>query len=191
MTELLGTDGRESRPSEQPPIVEAIGVSKRYGATIALHDARIRVVAGESHALVGRNGAGKSTLVGILTGLRVPESGEIRFSGEPAPPASDREAWRTRVACVYQHSTIIPDLTVAENLFVNRQPTERGFISWTAVRRQARHAARADGDASALVEEVHGVEILRRAGRLRAPGLAVVVRRPAQRRTRAHQHALS
>ena len=47
-----------------------------------------------SHALVGRNGAGKSTLVGILTGLRAPDSGEVRFSGEPAPPLSDREAWR-------------------------------------------------------------------------------------------------
>ena len=80
---------------------------------------------GESHALVGRNGAGKSTLVGILTGLRAPDSGEVRFGGEPAPPVADREAWRSRVACVYQHSTIIPDLTVAENLFVNRQPLGR------------------------------------------------------------------
>ena len=133
------SDGRAAtRPSDVVPIVEAIGVSKRYGATIALQDARIRVVPGESHALVGRNGAGKSTLVGILTGLRVPDTGEIRFSGERAPPVADREAWRQRVACVYQHSTIIPDLTVAENLFVNRQPTQRGLISWNAVRRQAR-----------------------------------------------------
>src|SRR6187401_3505912 len=129
--------GSQAHPSDTVPIVEAIGVSKRYGATTALQEAQIRVLPGESHALVGRNGAGKSTLVGILTGLRIPDSGEIRFSGEAAPLASDREAWRTRVACVYQHSTIIPDLTVAENLFVNRQPTQRGFISWTAVRRQA------------------------------------------------------
>jgi simple sugar transport system ATP-binding protein len=85
-------------PTEQAPIVEAIGVSKRYGATVALKDARIRVMPGESHALVGRNGAGKSTLVGILTGLRAPDGGEVRFSGEPAPPVSDREAWRARVA---------------------------------------------------------------------------------------------
>ncbi len=120
------------------PIVEAIGVSKRYGATVALSDAQIRVLPGESHALVGRNGAGKSTLVGILTGLRSPDSGEVRFSGEPAPPVSDRGAWRARVACVYQHSTIIPDLTVAENLFVNRQPMRRGLISWGALRREAR-----------------------------------------------------
>ncbi len=127
----------QSRP-EETPIVEAIGVSKRYGATVALKDARIRVLPGESHALVGRNGAGKSTLVGILTGLRAPDSGEVRFGGEPAPPVSDRNAWRTRVACVYQHSTIIPDLTVAENLFVNRHPTRRGLISWQELRREAR-----------------------------------------------------
>jgi len=121
-----------------PPIVEAIGISKRYGPTIALADARLTVLPGESHALVGRNGAGKSTLVGILTGLRASDTGEVRFSGEPAPPISDREGWRQRVACVYQHSTIIPDLTVAENLFINRQPTERGFISWSTLRRKAR-----------------------------------------------------
>ncbi len=127
-----------SSPPGEPPIVEAIGVSKRYGATLALSDARIRVLPGESHALVGRNGAGKSTLVGILTGLRESDSGEVRFAGEPAPPVSDREAWRQRVACVYQHSTIIPDLTVAENLLINRQPTRRGIISWSELRRQAR-----------------------------------------------------
>src|SRR3954471_11613239 len=125
-------------PEGRTPIVEAVGVSKRYGPTVALHDAQIRVLPGESHALVGRNGAGKSTLVAILTGLRAPDAGLVRFSGEPAPPVSDREAWRRRVACVYQHSTIIPDLTVAENLFVNRQPTRRGMISWAEMRRQAR-----------------------------------------------------
>jgi simple sugar transport system ATP-binding protein len=120
------------------PIVEATGVSKRYGATIALSDARLRVLPGESHALVGRNGAGKSTLVGILTGLRESDSGEIRFRGEPAPAIADREGWRQRVACVYQHSTIFPDLTVAENLFINRQPLRRGFIDWNALWRDAR-----------------------------------------------------
>ena len=91
---------------------------------------------GESHALVGRNGAGKSTLVSILTGLRKPDAGEVRFGGAAAPSIADRDAWRERVACVYQHSTIIRDLSVAENLFINRQPC--------AARRDrlARHAPR-------------------------------------------------
>ena len=58
--------------------------------------------------------------------------------GEPAPAIADREGWRQRVACVYQHSTIIPDLTVAENLFINRQPLRRGFIDWGTLWRDAR-----------------------------------------------------
>jgi len=126
------------RAAQATPIVEAIGVSKRYGPTIALQEARLRVVARQSHALVGRNGAGKSTLVALLTGLRAPDAGEIRFSGLPAPPIADRQAWRARVACVYQHSTIIPDLSVGENLFVNRHPSRRGFIRWAVLQRQAR-----------------------------------------------------
>jgi simple sugar transport system ATP-binding protein len=139
MSEVSNLDGRGNpRPSDVLPIVEAVGVSKRYGATVALSGAHIRVMPGESHALVGRNGAGKSTLVGILTGLRSPDTGEVRFAGELAPPVADREGWRRHVACVYQHSTIIPDLTVAENLFINHQPTRRGVISWPTLRRQAR-----------------------------------------------------
>ncbi len=120
------------------PIAEAQGIYKRFGPTIALSNVRLLVRAGESHALVGRNGAGKSTLVAILTGLLAPDSGSILFDGQPAPAPADREAWRRRVACVYQHSTIIPDLTVAENLFINRQPSPRGLISWPTLRRQSR-----------------------------------------------------
>jgi simple sugar transport system ATP-binding protein len=142
----------DPRPPGDLPIVEAIAVSKRYGATLALNDARIRVMPGESHALVGRNGAGKSTLVGILTGLREPDSGEVFFSGQSAPPISDREAWRRQVACVYQHSTIIPDLTVGENLLINRQPTRRGWISWGALRRRAREILDLKVEARQLVE---------------------------------------
>ena len=139
MPDAAGAGGGISvRPPDRIPIVEAIGISKRYGPTIALHEASIRVLTGESHALVGRNGAGKSTLVAILTGLRAPDAGDIRFGGTPAPPLADREGWRRRVACVYQHSTIIPDLTVAENLFINRQPMQYGMINWSKLRRQSR-----------------------------------------------------
>jgi simple sugar transport system ATP-binding protein len=119
-------------------VVEAVGIGKRYGPTVALDDVSLTVEPGESHALVGRNGAGKSTLVGILTGLSKPDSGQVLFDGRPAPPLGDREAWRRRVACVYQHSTVIPHLTVAENLFLNRQPTRRGMINWPRLRRQSR-----------------------------------------------------
>jgi ABC-type sugar transport system ATPase subunit len=120
------------------PIAEATGISKRFGATVALRDARISVAAGESHALVGRNGAGKSTLVSILTGLQPPDTGSLRFSGEPAPAFGDIDAWRSRVACVYQRSTIIGELTVAENLFLNRQSADAlRPIRWKRLRRRA------------------------------------------------------
>ena len=118
------------------PALEAVAITKRYGATTALDDAGISVRAGETHALVGRNGAGKSTLVSIVTGLQRPDAGEVRFDGSPAPSLADRDAWRERVACVYQKSTIIPALTVAENLFLNRQ-SNRGLIDWRGLRRRA------------------------------------------------------
>src|ERR1700689_1276849 len=127
-----------SEPTPSVPVVEAFEVTKRFGSTAALKDVSIRVMPGESHALVGRNGAGKSTLVSILTGLRKPDTGEVRFGGIAAPSIADRDAWRERVACVYQHSTIIRDLSVAENLFINRQPSRGGVIDWRAMRRDAR-----------------------------------------------------
>ncbi|CAM5726486.1 sugar ABC transporter ATP-binding protein [Streptomyces coeruleorubidus] len=118
-------------------LVEARGIVKRYGPTTALADGRLTVLPGESHALVGRNGAGKSTLVRILTGLQAPDEGTVRFDGDPAPPLTDRDAWRRKVACVYQHPTVVPELTVAENLFINRQPLQRGFISWRRLKTEA------------------------------------------------------
>ncbi|WP_406440524.1 sugar ABC transporter ATP-binding protein [Streptomyces sp. NBC_01613] len=119
------------------PLVEARGIVRRYGPTTALADGRLTVLSGESHALVGRNGAGKSTLVRVLTGLEAPDEGTVRFDGEFAPPLADRDAWRRKVACVYQHPTVVPELTVAENLFINRQPQHRGFISWRRLRAEA------------------------------------------------------
>ncbi|MFG2347415.1 sugar ABC transporter ATP-binding protein [Streptomyces phaeochromogenes] len=120
------------------PLVEARGIAKRYGPTVALADGQLTVHAGESHALVGRNGAGKSTLVTVLTGLQAPDEGTVSFDGEPAPALTDRDAWRRKVACVYQKPTVVPELTVAENLFINRQPQGRGgFISWRRLKTEA------------------------------------------------------
>jgi len=120
------------------PVVEATGITKRYGPTVALDGVDLVVTAGQTHALVGRNGAGKSTLVSILTGLQAPDQGRVAFGGRPAPRLADRDAWRQRVACVYQKSTIIPTLTVAENLFLNRYDRGRtGLINWPASRRRA------------------------------------------------------
>ncbi|TDD12403.1 sugar ABC transporter ATP-binding protein [Nonomuraea diastatica] len=149
--------------------VEARNVVKRFGPTTALDGAGIEIAEGETRALVGRNGAGKSTLVSILTGLLRPDRGEVLFSGEPAPPLADRDAWRRRVACVYQHSTIIPALSVAENLFLNRQSGRGSVIKWRALRGRARELLdtyEVDVDAQALagdltVEQRQLVEIAR------------------------------
>ncbi|MDX3638549.1 sugar ABC transporter ATP-binding protein [Streptomyces sp. MB09-02B] len=129
----------DGRAPAGPPVVEATGIVKRFGPTVALNGARITIRPGETHALVGRNGAGKSTLVSVLTGLQAPDEGTVTFAGEPAPRLSDRDAWRRRVACVYQKSTIIPTLTVAENLFLNRHDHGRNrLISWQGVRGRAK-----------------------------------------------------
>src|SRR6266581_9146131 len=120
-----------------PPVVDATGISKRFGATVALDGVDLRVEPGEVHALVGRNGAGKSTLVSILTGLEPADSGTVLFGGVPAPTLGDRDAWRRIVACVYQKSTIIPHLSVTENLFVNRKTEGYRLINWRGLRRRA------------------------------------------------------
>ncbi len=108
-----------ANPVPAPAMVEVLGVSKHFGLNQALSDVSMRVPTGDSRALVGRNGAGKSTLVGVLTGILAPDTGHVRFAGQDAPALADRGKWRDRVACVYQKSTLVPTLTVAENLLLN------------------------------------------------------------------------
>ncbi|MDF3289035.1 sugar ABC transporter ATP-binding protein [Streptomyces silvisoli] len=142
---------------DAPPAVHAQGIVKRFGSTVALDGVELTVRPGESHALVGRNGAGKSTLVSILTGLHRPDAGTVAFRGLPAPVPGDRAAWQAEVACVYQKSMVVPDLTVAENLFLNRFDQRGALIRWGRLRSRAR----------ALLAE-YGVEVdpARRAGEL-------------------------
>ncbi|MFE6611416.1 sugar ABC transporter ATP-binding protein [Amycolatopsis sp. NPDC057786] len=151
------------------PVVSAQGVGKRYGPTVALSDVSLTVHPGESHALVGRNGAGKSTLVSILTGLSKTDTGHVEFGGVPAPPLSRQDDWKRAVACVYQHAMVVPQLTVAENLFLNRQSGKGFAIGWQRLRRQARELldswdVRVDVDTPAgelSVEDRQFVEIAR------------------------------
>jgi simple sugar transport system ATP-binding protein len=128
--------------SVRPLVGEAQGIWKAFGETQALRDVSLDVGAGECHGLVGRNGAGKSTLVAILTGLLRPDRGTVRLGAEAAPSLADRALWQRRVACVYQKSMVVPDLTVAENIFLNRATGEvgddRGIINWRAMRSRAR-----------------------------------------------------
>lgn len=75
----------DGRAQTGPPVVEATGIVKRFGQTVALNGAQITIRPGETHALVGRNGAGKSTLVSVLTGLQSPDEGSVTFGGAAAP----------------------------------------------------------------------------------------------------------
>src|SRR5438309_5146913 len=127
-------------PATSPATVgEAENVSKSFGETRALVDVSLTVQPGECHALVGRNGAGKSTLVTLFTGLNKPDRGAIRLAGDAAPSLADRGAWLAKVACVYQKSMVVPPLTVAENVFLNR-PTNgehSPFVNWRRMRSRA------------------------------------------------------
>ena len=129
----------ESSGAIQFPVGAAQGVWKAFGETQALRGVSLDVRAGECHALVGRNGAGKSTLVAILTGLIRPDSGAVSLGAELAPGLADRASWQRQVACVYQKSMVVPSLTVAENIFLNRATgNDHGIVNWRAMRSRAR-----------------------------------------------------
>jgi rhamnose transport system ATP-binding protein len=98
------------------------GVSKSFGAVAALREVRLDLAAGEAHALVGENGAGKSTLVKILAGVYQPDAGTVRLDGEPVMFGGPADARAAGIAVIYQEPTLFPDLSVAENIFMGRQP---------------------------------------------------------------------
>ena len=128
-------------PAAEPqaaPAVEAAGIHKRFGSTRALRGVDLSLQPGRCLGLVGRNGAGKSTLVSILSGLVAPDAGEVRLDGRPAPSLGDIAAWRGRIAAVFQHSMVVPGLTVAENVFLGRPPRRGGLVDWRRMREQTR-----------------------------------------------------
>jgi ribose transport system ATP-binding protein len=116
------------------------GVRKRFGATRALEGVDFAVAAGEIHALVGQNGAGKSTLVKILAGAIRADAGSMFLEGRPFAPAGPLEAWRAGVAMVYQEGSIVPHLSVAENVLLGAEPARLGILRRDEMARQARRA---------------------------------------------------
>jgi simple sugar transport system ATP-binding protein len=120
------------------PAAEAIGIDKQFGSTLALRGVSLALHTGKCLGLVGRNGAGKSTLVSIMSGIYGADKGQVRFDGERAPALGDIQAWRDRVATVFQHSMVVPQLTVAENVFLNCQPGRSGLVDWKTMRVETR-----------------------------------------------------
>jgi rhamnose transport system ATP-binding protein len=120
------------------PLVELRGITKRFGPVEVLSEVDLALHAGRVHSLAGENGAGKSTLVKILGGIHQPDRGRILLEGREIAIRGVADAQRHGIAVIHQHPTVFPDLSVAENVFVGRQPERAGRIDWAAMRRQAR-----------------------------------------------------
>jgi ABC-type sugar transport system ATPase subunit len=128
--------GRESAVATGPgpaaadtgaPLIEMRGISKEFLGVRVLEDIDLDCAAGEVHAIVGENGAGKSTLMKILAGAYAPSAGEVRLAGEPVSFHHPLQAQRAGVSIIYQEFTLLPDRTVAENIFLGREP-KRGML---------------------------------------------------------------
>src|SRR5829696_6008886 len=121
------------------PLLELVGVSKSFGGVEALRDLDFSLRAGEIHGLVGENGAGKSTTMKIIAGVYSEFSGSYRIDGQPVAFRSARGALAAGIAMVHQELSIAPDLSVAENVFLGKQPTNRfGIVRWREMARLAR-----------------------------------------------------
>ena len=111
------------------PSLETVGMTKVFGALRALDNVSIKVPAGSFHALLGENGAGKSTLVKCIMGFYSPDSGQLLLDGQEASVRNPRDAQALGIGMVYQHFTLVPSLTAAENLVVSRANAP-AFIDW-------------------------------------------------------------
>jgi ribose transport system ATP-binding protein len=132
---------------EAVPIFRMEGMSKRYGGVQALDKAALSVNAGRVHAVLGENGAGKSTLIKIMSGVVTPDQGVMTLEGRPVSFASPAAAMSAGIVSVFQELSLIPDLSVADNIVISNPPKRFGMIDRKAQRRIAEQAlARAGGE---------------------------------------------
>ncbi|MDZ4769081.1 MAG: sugar ABC transporter ATP-binding protein [Chloroflexota bacterium] len=117
------------------PILEMRAIHKAFPGVKALDGVSLTVERGQIHALLGENGAGKSTLMKILAGVYAPDVGEIVFDGVPITLTSPHQAQQMGIVTIYQEFTLVPHLTIAENVFIGREPGAAGFMSWSRLRR--------------------------------------------------------
>jgi len=116
-------------PAIRAPSLETIGMTKIFGSLVALEDVSIKVEPGTVHALLGENGAGKSTLVKCIMGYYSPDRGQVLLDGEEVPIRNPRDARAYGIGMVYQHFTLVPSLTGAENLVISRADAP-AIIDW-------------------------------------------------------------
>jgi simple sugar transport system ATP-binding protein len=135
--------------SDQPDLLAATGISKRFSGVQALDDVSLAVRPGKVHCLLGDNGAGKSTLIKILSGVTRPDRGQLFVNGEPVTFKTPRDASAAGIATVFQDLATIPLMSIARNFFLGQEPT-RGVgplkrIDWRAARRIASQELKAMG----------------------------------------------
>jgi monosaccharide-transporting ATPase len=123
--------------AEPAPILAMRGVGKRFPGVVALDGVDFRLFPGEVHALMGENGAGKSTLIKVLTGVYEIDDGRIELSGVPVAFSGPKQAQSAGVSTVYQEINLCPNLSVAENIYIGREPRRLGMISFRAMRSRA------------------------------------------------------
>ena len=121
------------------PILELEGIGKSFGGVVALDGVDFALVGGEVHGLIGENGAGKSTLMKIISGVHTDYTGVMRLGGAPVRFRSTRDALAAGIGMVHQELSIVPSLSVAENVFLGVQPVGRlGTVRWRAMAADAR-----------------------------------------------------
>jgi ribose transport system ATP-binding protein len=120
------------------PILNLGGISKHFPGVTALDNVDFSLRPGEVHALMGENGAGKSTLINIISGLLRPSSGKIYLAGREVSFAGSSDAQKAGISTISQEFNLVPGLTVAENIFLGREPTRSGLLNWREIRQRAR-----------------------------------------------------
>lgn len=119
-------------------ILEIQDVSKSFSGVYALKGVRLTVKKGEVHALIGENGAGKSTLMKIILGMHQPNEGSMLFKGETYAPKNPMDALQAGVSMIHQEISLADNMTVAENIWVGREPTKGGFVDYAEMNRKAK-----------------------------------------------------
>jgi ribose transport system ATP-binding protein len=126
-------------------LLEASGITKSFPGVRALDGVNITVRRGRLNALLGENGAGKSTLMNILAGVFPPDAGTVTLESKPVSFKNPREAQTAGIAIIFQELNLVPDLSIAENIFIGREPLNRfGLVDF----------ARMNADAAALLKEL-------------------------------------
>ena len=143
------------------PLLRMTGIAKRFPGVQALDDVHLEVAFGEIHALLGENGAGKSTLLKILSGAQQQDSGLISFRGRELSLPSPHAAQLQGIVTIYQEFTLSPNMTIAENVFIGREPGKYGFVNWRKMAAETRAITDRiglDANPMALVRELSVAE---------------------------------